>query len=244
MLHQTKDKLCTLKLTGMAQALEEQLSQPEMNNLSFEERLGMLVDREWDVRESRKLTRRLRFAKFKQQACVEDVDFRHPRGLDRSIFFSLAECRWIKSCHNVIISGPTGVGKTFLACALGNKACRMGFNVLYFRMSRFLHALLTARADGTYSSLVRKLQKTHLLILDDWGLTPIELEQARELFDILEDRNQLGSTLIVSQIPVSQWHEAIADPTIADAILDRLVHNAYKLELRGESMRKTMSKLD
>lgn len=144
----------------------------------------------------------------------------------------------------MIISGPTGVGKTFLACALGNKACRMGFNVLYFRTSRLLHALFTARADGTYSSLVRKLQKTHLLILDDWGLTPIELKQARDLFDILEDRTQSGSTLVVSQIPVNQWHEAIADPTIADAILDRLVHDAYKIELKGESMRKIMSKLD
>lgn len=204
----------------------------------------MLVDREADLRENKKLARRLKEAKLKQQACVEDVDFRHPRGLDRSVFFSLANGRWIRERHNLIITGPTGVGKTFIACALANKACRLGFTVRYWRTSRLLQATATARADGSYDTLIRKLQKTDLLLLDDWGLAPLQVGEARDLLDIIEDRNQTRSTLITSQMPVSQWHNILTDPTIADAILDRLVHNAYKLELRGESMRKLMTKLD
>lgn len=244
MLQQTLDKLGQLKLFGMAQALEEQLAQPEATGLSFEDRLGILVDREADLRENKRLARRLKEARLKQQACVEDVDFRHPRGLDRSTFFSLATCQWIKAHHNLIITGPTGVGKTFIACALANKACRLGFMVRYWRTSRLLQAIATARADGSYDSLIRKLQKTDLLLLDDWGLAPLQVEEARDLLDIVEDRNQTRSTLITSQIPVSQWHNMLTDPTLADAILDRLVHNAYKLELRGESMRKLMNRLD
>lgn len=244
MLQQTFDKLNQMKLFGMARALEEQLAQPEITGLSFEDRLGMLVDREADLRENRKLARRLKEAKLKQQACVEDVDFRQPRGLDRSVFFSLADGRWIKEHHNLIITGPTGVGKTFIACALANKACRLGYAVRYWRTSRLLQAVATARADGSYNTLIRKLQKTALLPLDDWGLSPFQVEEARDILDIFEDRNQIRSTLITSQAPVGQWHDILADPTLADAILDRLVHNAYKLELRGESMRKLMTKLD
>lgn len=157
-------------------------------------------------------------AKFKQQACVEDVDFRHPRGLDRSVFFSLADCQWINAHHNLIITGPTGVGKTFIACALGNKACRMRYTVRYWRTTRLLQTIATARADGSYASLIRKLQKTDLLLLDDWGLTPFQVEEVRDLFEIVEDRNQIRSTLITSQKPVSQWHDLLADPTLADAI--------------------------
>lgn len=244
MLQQTFDKLNQMKLFGMARALQEQLAQPDIISIPFEERLGMLVDREVDYRENKRLARLLKEAKLKQQACVEDVDFRHPRGLDRAVFFSLADCRWIREHHNLIITGPTGVGKTFIACALANKACRLGFTVRYWRTSRLLPAVATARADGSYATLIHKLQKTDLLLLDDWGISPLQVDEARDLLDILEDRNQTRSTLITSQMPVNQWHNVLADPTLADAILDRLVHNAYKLELRGESMRKLMTKLD
>jgi len=244
LLQQTFDKLNQMKLFGMARALEEQINQPDIIGIPFEERLGMLVDREADYRENKRLARLLKVAKLKQQACMEDVDFRHPRGLDRSVFFSLADCRWVRDHHNLIITGPTGVGKTFIACALANKACRLGLTVRYWRTSRLLQAVATARADGSYSTLIRKLQKTELLLLDDWGLSPLQVEEARDLLDILEDRNQTRSTLLTSQMPINQWHNVLADPTLADAILDRLVHNAYKLELRGESMRKLMTKLD
>lgn len=244
LLQQTFDKLNQMKLFGIARALEEQIDQPDIISIPFEERLGMLVDREADFRENKRLARLLKEAKLKQQACVEDVDFRHPRDLDRSVFFSLADCRWIRDHHNLIITGPTGVGKTFIACALANKACRLGLTVRYWRTSRLLQAVATARADGSYATLIRKLQKIELLLLDDWGLSPLQVEEARDLFDILEDRNQTQSTLITSQMPINQWHNVLADPTLADAILDRLVHNAYKLELRGDSMRKLMTKLD
>lgn len=244
MLQPTLDKLCEMKLFGMAQALEELMAQPQAAGLSFEERLAILVDREADLRDNKQLTRLLSNAKLKQQACVEDIDFRQPRGLDRSTFFSLADCRWVKEHHNLIVTGPTGVGKTYVACALANKACRLGYSVRYWRTSRLLQAIATARADGSYNTLVKKLQKTDILLLDDWGISPLQVEEARDLLDIIEDRNQTRSTMITSQLPVSQWHNILTDPTLADAILDRLVHNAYKIDLRGDSMRKLMSKLD
>lgn len=244
MLQPTLDKLCQMKLFGMAKALEELMTQPQAAGLSFEERLAILVDREADLRAGRQLTRLLNNAKLKQQACVEDIDFRQPRGLDRSAFFSLADCRWIKEHHNLIVTGPTGVGKTYVVCALANKACRLGYSARYWRTSRLLQAIATARADGSYSTLVQKLQKTDVLLLDDWGLSPLRVEEARDLLDIIEDRNQTRSTMIISQLPVSQWHNILTDPTLADAILDRLVHNAYKIDLRGDSMRKLMSNLD
>ena len=241
---QTIDKLNQMKLFGMVQALEEQLAATETAALPFEERLGMLVDREVDYRANKRLTRLLKEAKLKQPSCVEEVDFRHPRGLDRSSFFSLAECRWILDHHNLIITGPTGVGKSFISCALGNKACRLGYTVRYWRTSRLLQTVAVARLDGSYPTLIHRLQKTELLLLDDWGISPFQVEEARDLLDIVEDRNQSRSTLITSQLPISQWHDVFADPTLADAILDRLVHNAYKLELRGDSMRKLMYDLD
>jgi len=244
MLQPTLDKLCEMKLFGMAQALEELMATPQAAGLSFEERLAIVVDREADLRANRQLTRLLNKAKLKQQACVEDIDFRQPRGLDRSAFFSLAECRWIKEHHNLIITGPTGVGKTYIACALANKACRLGYSAQYWRTSRLLQTISAARADGSYSTLIKKLQKTDVLLLDDWGLSPLQVEEARDLLDIIEDRNQTRSTMITSQLPISQWHNILTDPTLADAILDRLVHNAYKIDLRGDSMRKLMSNLD
>lgn len=244
LISQTIDKLNQLKLFGMVQALEAQLAATETAALPFEERLGMLVDREVDYRANKRLTRLLKEAKLKQPSCVEEVDFRHPRGLDRSSFFSLAECRWITDHHNLIITGPTGVGKSFISCALGNKACRLGYTVRYWRTSRLLQAIAVARLDGSYPTLIHQLQKTELLLLDDWGISPFHVEEARDLLDIIEDRNQSRSTLITSQLPISQWHDVFNDPTLADAVLDRLVHNAYKLELRGDSMRKLMNNLD
>lgn len=239
LLGQTIDKLQALGLPAMAEAMREQQGQPAMAELPFEERLGLLVDREWDARENRRLARRLKNARLKQTgACVEDVDFSVARGLDKSLWLSLAGCHWIASCQHLIISGPTGVGKTFLACALGNKACRLGHSVLFTRMSRLLDAVAAARADGSYASLTRKLAKTRLLVIDDWGLAPLDAEQAREVLDVLEDRNGSGSTLIVTQIPVREWHGRIGDPTVADAILDRLVHCSHRIELHGESMRR------
>lgn len=242
LLEQTLDKLHQMKLGTMADALREQLRQPEALSLSFEERLGLLVDREWDARENRAVTRRLQVAHLKQ-ASIEDFDFHAERGLQKSTVLSLAECRFIGQGHNVILTGPTGVGKSYLACALGNRACRLKHSVRYCRCSRLLSDLHLARADGSFASLMRKLRQTHLVILDDWGLVPLDQEGARDIFDLLEEREQAGPFLIASQMPVAQWYDTIAAPTLADAILDRLVHNAIKLEMHGESMRKRQSPL-
>jgi len=237
------DKLQQLRFYGMFKALEEHMQMPDIDKLGFEERLGLLLDREMTVREDRRLKTRLRKAKLRQNACVEDVDFRHPRKLDKTLFMSLANCRWLKEHNNILLIGPTGVGKTYLACALAQKACREGYSALYFRLPRLLHELSIAKADGRYDKLLAGIGRTDLLVLDDWGLDKFVKEQRHDLLEILEDRHGLRSTLITSQLPVKHWHEIIADPTLADAILDRLVHNAYKLVLNGESMRKKQSKL-
>ena len=243
LIEQTLDKLHQLKLTGMAHALGEQLQHPDAQALSFEDRLGLLVDREWDVRESRGMTRRLQVARLKQPATMEDLDFRTPRGLDKAGLLSLAEGRFIADHQHVIITGPTGVGKTFLACALANKACRLKHSVRYFRLGSLLSAIALARGDGSHPALMRRLERTSLLVLDDWGLYPLEPEGMRDLFDVLEDRSQTGALLIVSQIPVAHWYDLFSLPTLADAILDRLVHRSYRLEMTGESMRKQQSPL-
>jgi DNA replication protein DnaC len=232
-----------LRFYGMLTALEEQMRMPDIDKLGFEERLGLLVDREMTDREDRRLKARLRKAKLRQQACVEDVDFRHPRKLDKPLFMNLAGCRWLKEHNNALIIGPTGVGKTYLACALAQKACRQGYTALYFRLPRLLHDLSIAKADGRYDKVMTSISRTDLLVLDDWGLDKFAKEQRHDLLEILEDRHGLRSSLVTSQVPVKHWHEVIADPTLADAILDRLVHNAYKLVLNGESMRKKQSKL-
>lgn len=241
--HPTLDQLNTLRLTGMATALTEQMALPDMETLAFEERLGLLVDREITERDSRRLTTRLRQAKLKQSACMEDIDYRAPRGLDKSVMARLADGKWVRDHLNILLTGPTGVGKTWLACALAHKACQQGHTALYCRLPRLLQSLPLAKGDGSYVKLMTKLARIDVLILDDWGLSKLTSEQRRDLLEILEDRHNTRSTLVTSQIPIDQWHELIGDATLADAILDRLVHNAYKINLKGESMRKQKSQL-
>jgi DNA replication protein DnaC len=241
--HPITDKLQQMKFYGMLKAFEEQMQMVDIETLTFEDRLALLVDREMTERENRRLKTRLKKAKLRENACIEDIDFRHPRALDKSLFMKLADCRYLKEHNNVLIIGPTGVGKTYLACALAQNACRNGYTALYFRLPRLLHDLSIAKADGRYSSLLKSIARSDLLVLDDWGLSKFVKEQRHDLLEILEDRNGLRSTLVTSQLPVKHWHEIIADPTLADAILDRIVHNAYKLVLEGDSMRKKRSKL-
>ncbi len=239
--HPTLDKLHTLRFTGMAKALSDQIDLPDIDDLSFEERLGLLIDREITEREDRRLTSRLRQAKLKHSACVEDIDYRQARNLDKSLIRDLAQCQWIRKHLNLLITGPTGVGKTWIACALAHKACCEGYSALYLRLPRLLESLPIAKGDGSYAKLLAKLAKIDVLILDDWGLAPLTPEHRRDLLEIIEDRHDSRSTIVTSQLPIEQWHDMIGDPTLADAILDRLVHSAYKISLKGESMRKRKS---
>ena len=241
--HPTLDKLHALKLTGMAAALEDQSATPDITDLSFEERLGLLVDREMTERDNRRMSSRLRRAKLRHAAILEDIDYRNSRGLDKGLVQSLASCQWVKEHLNVLITGPTGVGKTWLACALAHKACREGYTAQYVRLTRLLRELTIAKGDGQYSKLLTNLAKVDVLILDDWGLMKLSAENRRDLLEVLEDRHGRRSTIATSQLPIEEWHGVIGDATLADAILDRLVHNAYKINLRGESMRKQQAKL-
>jgi DNA replication protein DnaC len=227
----------------MAKALEEQLQMTDLEGLTFEERLGLLVDRETTERQNRKLQTRLKKARLRLNAALEDIDYRSPRGLDKSLILSLASCRWIKDHLNILITGPTGAGKSYLACALAQKACREGYRALYFRLPRLLQELAMARGDGRYGKVLTNLAKNDLLVIDDWGLVPLDDHGRRDVLEILEDRHDVRSTLVTSQLPLANWHETIGHPTLADAILDRLVHNAYKIPLKGESMRKKMKSL-
>lgn len=228
-----------LKLSGMTQAFSEQLEQPPLQDLSFEERLALIVDREVLHRSNRRVTNLLRYAKLKQQAMAENIDYRHQRNLDRSKFIALLSCDFIYKHHNLLITGPTGCGKSYLACAIGNQACRLGLSTRYLSLPRFLEEIIIAHADGSYSKLLTQILKTDLLLLDDFGLAPnLTPEQRRDLFNIIDDRHQTKSTIITSQLPIKNWHDYIGEPTIADAILDRLLENSHRIELKGPSLRK------
>lgn len=236
--HPTHERLITLGLTGMAKALEEQRRSPEIDVLSFEERVGLLVDREAAERDTKRLTARLKFAALRQSACVEDLDWRTPRGIDRAVFAKLIAGDWIDRNENLLVTGATGLGKSWIACALGHKACRDNRSVQYHRVPRLFEMLALARGDGRYGRLLKTIGRVQLLILDDWGLSVLNPPERRDLLEILDDRHGRASTIVTSQIPVEHWHDIIGDPTLGDAILDRLVHNAHRLQLTGESMRK------
>jgi DNA replication protein DnaC len=242
---ETFQKLSDIRMLGFSRALHEQLDNPgSFEHLCFEDRVAILVDREWTEREGRGLTRRLQLARLRDRtACIEDVDFRHPRGLDRGLVKRLATCEWITKRQNVVVTGPTGCGKTYVACALGHKACRDGFSVVYRRVPRLSHELNVARGDGSYPRLLARWAKTDVLILDDWGLAPLSVQERHDLLEVIEDRHGERSTVIAGQLPVKQWHKYIGDPAVADAAVDRIVHAAHHLTLQGESMRKTRSGL-
>ena len=235
---ETHDKLIALQLHGLAAAFKTYLDQTHgRDELAFEERFGIFVDREWTERQQRRLTNRLKTAKLREPACMEDINYRHPRGLDRSVMQRLATCHWVKEHEAVLLTGMTGVGKTWLACALAHQACREGYTSTYVRVPRLLHGLALARGDGSYVRELARLAKADVIILDDWGLTPMADAERHDLLEILEDRNGLKATIVTSQLPISAWHDTIGDPTIADAILDRLVHRAHRIELKGPSLR-------
>ncbi len=242
LIEPTLARLQALRLTGMAAALEEQLGVPDVQSLSFEDRLALLLEREATEREDRRMRRLLKQAKFRLEATVEDLDFRSPRGLDRSLTLRLVGCEWIRAHQAVLIVGATGTGKTYLACAFGHSACRQALSTRYFRFSRLLGELALARGDGSYPKLLDRLQRTELLILDDFGLAPLTEVERRDLLEVLEDRYGRRATLVTSQLPLDHWHEVIGDPTFGDAILDRLVHQAHRITLKGPSMRKKESK--
>jgi DNA replication protein DnaC len=243
LVEQTMEKLVAMKLMGMAEALRRWMEQTKEKAMTPLDLAGLLVDSEWSDREQRKLTGRLRTARFRQDACVEDIDYQHPRGLQKAVMLDLAACRWVEAHQNVIFSGPTGVGKSYLACALGQKACRERYSVVYRRASRLYDELAQARADGTYFLLLRRLAKTEVLIVDDFGLEVLTASQRRDFLEVLEDRYGISSTVITSQLDPKNWHPIVGDETIADSVCDRLVHNAHKVKLTGDSLRKVKAGL-
>jgi DNA replication protein DnaC len=237
---QTLEKMNEMKLSAMAEAFDQQLGSGEHAKLSFEERLGLLVDCEWTAREQRKLTRRLRVAKPRyKSASLEDVDFKHPRGLNRQQVLSLGSCSWVQDQYNLLITGPAGSGKTYLASAFVQRACRRGFTARYVRMPRLLHEVAVGRGDGSYTRFLARLAKLDLLAIDDWLIAPLRDAERRDLMEVVEDRSEQASTLIAGQLPVQDWHGAIGDPNQADAICDRLLHNAHRNELKGHTKRNT-----
>jgi DNA replication protein DnaC len=239
MLNQpTIEKLQTMKLFGMADAFRAQLESADISQLSFEERFALLVDQQWLWKENRALARRLRSARLKERGVIEDIDYQHPRGLDRKLMRSLASSEWVRHNQNVLLIGPTGIGKTWLACALAQKACRDGFSVIHKRTAELFRELAIAHVDGSIGRVLVKLSRIDVLVLDDFAMAPLKDSERRDFLEICDDRYQRRSLILTSQLPVGHWHEQIGDPTIADSILDRLVHNAYRLELNGESIRK------
>ena len=236
---QTVNRLGELKLEGMVQEYKRQEGMPEMTVMTFDERLGFMVDYEWTCRRNRLVKRLLSGARLKETgACLEDIDFATPRGLDRNLLTRLASCDWIYQHQNVVITGPTGSGKSFIGCALGNMSCRSGCSTRYFRTSRLLTEIAAAHGDGSYITRMNNLKKLDLLILDDWGINPFTRKEGSELFEIIEDRSLFRSTVIISQIPEKDWHSLLPDPTIADAIIDRLIHTAHHITLAGSTMRR------
>lgn len=233
------DKLLAMRLQGMVEALKAEEQDRTVNELSFLERLALLVDQQWTWRENQALARRLKAAKLKGAACVEDIDYRAPRGLDKTVMRSLAkDSAWVRNHENIFVIGPCGVGKSFLASALAQKACRNGYSALYLRAAALSRELALARADGSLRHFLARMARIDVLIIDDWAMAPLQEAERREVWEIFDDRYQARSTILTSQLPVARWHEQIGDPTLADGILDRLVHNAHRIEMRGESMRK------
>ena len=233
----TVDKMQAMKMSDMAEAFHQQLRSSDYSELSFEERVGLMIDCEYTAREQRKLTRRLRAAKLRYPASLENVDFKAPRGLKRQQVLSLGSCSWIQERQNLILTGPTGIGKSYLACAFVQRACRKGFNAYYVRTPRLLHQLAVGRGDGSYSRLLARLARLHLLAIDDWLLAPLKPSERHDLLEVIEDRSEGASTLIASQLLVEDWHAVIGDPNQADAICDRLLHHAHRIDLKGPSMR-------
>jgi DNA replication protein DnaC len=243
MLNQpTIEKLQTMKLHGMADAFRAQIETIHANQLGFEERFGMLVDQQWLWKENRALTRRLQSARLKERGVIEDIDYQHPRGLDRKLVRTLSASDWVRQNQNVLLIGPTGIGKSWLACALAQKACRDGFSVMHKRTTELFRELAVAHVDGSIGRVLLKYSRIDVLVLDDFAMAPLKDSERRDFLEICDDRYQRRSIILTSQVPMAHWHEQIGDPTIADSILDRLVHNAYRIELNGESMRKKRAK--
>jgi DNA replication protein DnaC len=241
--NQLKERLSQMRLNGLLNAYMRQQSDPSVKDLSFEERFGLLIDFEWTSRQNRRLARLLRDSGMPGNACMEDIDFSARRNLDRKAIQNLSGCEWLLHHQNIMVFGPTGVGKTYLSCALGHAACRMDYSVHYFRVSKLMEKLQMARGDGTYFKTLSSIKRVKLLILDDWGLKPLSSTDCNELLELFEDRFNTGSTIISSQLPLEHWNHTLTDPTLADAILDRVVHNAHKIFLKGDSMRKAKSNL-
>lgn len=239
--HPLLEQLKTLRFQGMLEAFQEQLNTPDISRLSFDERLALLVEREMLARENRKLTNRLRQAKLKEEACIEDVNYFAERQLSKTVITRLAECSWIARKENVLITGSTGAGKTYLACAFANQACRQGYGARYIRLPKLFQAISIAKADGSYIKLMNYVAKLPLLVLDDWGIAPMNDANRRDLLEIIDDRYHQSATLITSQMPVQAWHDSIGDATLGDAILDRLIHNAHRIEVHGPSMREIIA---